>query len=128
MTGELALTRGTARSDRRPMLSPTPQELFDRMAARLAAEPYRAAGLDAVFQFEIGGPEGGQWYLRAVHGRAEVGRGLVERPTVTARMSQSVLADLGTGTLAGDDAFRAGAVQVEGETTLEIYLGALLGP
>ena len=110
------------------MPTPTPQELFDRMAARLAAEPYRTAGLDAAFQFEIEGPDGGRWYLEAVHGRAEVARGLVERPTMTARMSQAVLADLGTGGLAGEDAFRGGAVHVEGETTLEIYLGALLGP
>jgi hypothetical protein len=43
------------------MPTPSPQELFDRPVARLAAEPYRTAGLDAAFQFDIGGPAGGRW-------------------------------------------------------------------
>jgi hypothetical protein len=109
------------------MPTPSPQELFDRLVARLAAEPYRTAGLDAALQFDIGGPAGGRWYLKAAHGRVQVGHGLVERPTLTARMSQTVLADIASGRLSGEDAFRS-AVQLEGETTLGIYLGGFFGP
>jgi hypothetical protein len=43
------------------MPTPSPQELFDRLVAQLAAEPYSTAGLDVAFQFDIGGPAGGRW-------------------------------------------------------------------
>lgn len=102
---------------------PTPQELFDCLATRLAARPGLTAGLDAAFQFDISGPAGGRWYLKAIRGSVEVGRGAVDRPTITARMSQAVLTDIATGDVSGQDAFRAGRIQVEGESTLEIYLG-----
>jgi len=102
---------------------PTPQELFDCLAMRLDAKPSLTVGLDAAFQFDISGPAGGQWYLKAIHGSVEVGRGLVERPTMTARMTQAVLVDIATGKISGQDAFRGGKIEVEGEATLEIYLG-----
>jgi putative sterol carrier protein len=102
---------------------PTPQELFDRLAVHLAATPGLTAGLDAAFQFDISGPAGGQWYLKAIHGSVEVGRGVVERPTMTAHMTQAILTDIACGAISGQDAFRSGRIQVEGEATLEIYLG-----
>lgn len=102
---------------------PTPQQLLDCLAVRLNANPSLTAGLDAAFQFDISGPAGGQWYVKAIHGSVEVGRGLVGRPTMTARMTQAVLVDIATGTTTGQDAFRGGRIEVEGEATLEIYLG-----
>jgi putative sterol carrier protein len=52
-----------------------------------------------------------------------VGRGPVERPTMTAHMSQAVLQEIATGTTSEQDAFSSGRIRVEGEATLEIYLG-----
>jgi hypothetical protein len=46
---------------------------------------------------------------------------------VTARMSQAVLADIASGRLSGEDALRV-AVQLEGETTLGVYLGEFFAP
>jgi putative sterol carrier protein len=106
---------------------PTPQELFDCLAMRLAARPGLTAGLDAAFQFDISGPAGGTWHVKAVHGDVEVGRGPVERPTITARMSQAVLQDIATGTVSGQEAFSSGRIRVEGEATLEVYLGQFFG-
>lgn len=107
---------------------PTPQKLFDCLAVRLAEKPGLTAGLDAAIQFDIGGPDGGSWYLKAVHGRVEVGRGEVERPNMTARMSQAVLVEIAAGATSAQDAFRSGRIEVEGESTLEVYLGHFFGP
>jgi len=42
-------------------------------------------------------------------------------------MSQTVLADIASGRLSGEDTFGS-AVQLEGETTLGVYLGGFFGP
>jgi putative sterol carrier protein len=102
---------------------PTPQELFDSLAVRLAANPGLTTGLDAAFQFDISGPHGGQWYVKANNGCVEVGRGTVDQPTMTAHMTEEVLVDIATGVTSGQDAFCTGRIKVDGEATLEVYLG-----
>jgi alkyl sulfatase BDS1-like metallo-beta-lactamase superfamily hydrolase len=107
---------------------PNPQKLFDRLPVNLAGQPVLTAGLDAAFQFDISGPDGGQWYLKVVHGSVEVGRGLVERPTMTAHMSQALLTELAAGRISGHEAVRAGRIDLEGDATLEVYLGHFFRP
>jgi putative sterol carrier protein len=42
---------------------------------------------------------------------------------MTAHMRQEVLLGIATGTISGQKAFSSGRIRVEGEATLEVYLG-----
>lgn len=106
---------------------PTPQELFDQLGQRLASKPSLTTGLNATFQFDISGPQGGQWYVRANNGSAEVSEGTVPDPNMTAHMTDEVFVDVATGNISGQEAFFTGKIKVDGEATLGIYLGQFFG-
>lgn len=105
----------------------TPQDLFDESAKRLEAEPYRTEGLTAIYQFEIAGENGGQWYIKIVEGKAEIVKGSAEGNDVTVLMKASDFVDMGTGKLSGQEAFMSGKLRVKGNIGLGMRLADIMG-
>jgi putative sterol carrier protein len=89
------------------------KEIVDAMPERF--NPEAAAGLDAVFQFDISGDEPGQWYLVVKDQKCQVMEGSHASPNVTFSMASNDFVDMMTGKLSGQAAFFSGKLRVSGD-------------
>ncbi|MBX3275294.1 MAG: Rieske 2Fe-2S domain-containing protein [Sandaracinaceae bacterium] len=99
------------------------EEYFSTLDARFV--PAAAAGLDAVFQWELDGPGGGVFHARVRDGELEIGHG----PHPDARVRLAVRADdyvrIVNGELDGVRAFASGRSKVHGDLGLAMKMRAL---
>ncbi len=105
---------------------PTPSTLHDILHAlpgRLDAEA--AEGLNAVYQFDLSGPQGGQYYLAIEGGVCTVMQGAHPDPHVTLAMSGEDAAKILTGQLSGQMAAMSGRLSVSGDLGLAMQLRGL---
>jgi SCP-2 sterol transfer family len=59
----------------------TPQGVFDGMRHSFQAE--KAKGVHARYQWELSGPDGGQWWIDVDDGKCKMGKGKISNPNVT---------------------------------------------
>jgi putative sterol carrier protein len=80
-------------------------------------EPERAAGLNAVVQWEIARPGGGadRWQLVIGDGRCRATRRLDREPTLTLKLDDVTFLDLVTGAANGPALYMSGRLRVEGD-------------
>ena len=108
------------------MTEPTPDELFQRTEQKLLSDPNRTAGVNAKYQFHLTGEGGGDWYLRIVDGKPEVGKGTIEAPDNVQTMTVEDYVALATGKIPGQELFFSGRMKVEGDGFLGMKLGQML--
>jgi putative sterol carrier protein len=78
--------------------------------------PEKAAGQQAVVQYEIGSPDGTHEYaMRIAHGRCEIEKGRAESPRVTIRIGLADFLRLITGGANGMQLFMTGKLKVSGD-------------
>jgi putative sterol carrier protein len=78
--------------------------------------PARAAGQQAVVQFEINAPDGTREYaMRVADGRCEIDRGRAESPRVTIQVGLADFLRLITGNVNGMQLFMTGKIKVRGD-------------
>jgi putative sterol carrier protein len=78
--------------------------------------PEKAAGQQAVVQYEIGAPDGSHEYvMRIADGRCEVDEGRAESPRVTIRIGLADFLRLITGSANGMQLFMTGKLKVSGD-------------
>ncbi|HEU4896479.1 MAG TPA: SCP2 sterol-binding domain-containing protein [Actinomycetota bacterium] len=78
--------------------------------------PEKAAGQQAVVQYEIGAPDGvHQYAMRIADGQCAIERGLAESPRVTIRMGLGDFLRLITGGANGMQLFMTGKLKVSGD-------------
>jgi putative sterol carrier protein len=78
--------------------------------------PEKAAGQQAVFQYEIGAPDGSHEYaMRIADGRCEIEKGQAESPRVTIRIGLADFLRLITGGANGMQLFMTGKLKVSGD-------------
>jgi putative sterol carrier protein len=94
----------------------TPQQVFDDMAKSFHAE--KAAGIHVRYQFELSGPEGGQWWITVNDGAFKMGKGRVEQPDVTFIASDKDWVALSNDKLSGTWAFLTGRLKIHGNRDL----------
>ena len=98
-------------------------EVFAALAARF--HPERATGVDAVFQFEATGDDGGTWHLVVHDGTCALGRGDVASPTVTLRASGETWLRIASGAVDPQRALLMGRLKLSGDMALALRLRTL---
>jgi len=68
-----------------------------------------------VFQFDISGPEGGQWHVKVKDGDCQVSEGTHGSPTTTIKMADEDFVKLIAGELNAMSAFTGGKLKIEGD-------------
>jgi putative sterol carrier protein len=100
----------TAASNERP--SATPQDVFDGM--RESFQPQKAKGVHLKYQWELSGPQGGEWWIDVNDGKYQMGRGKIDKPDVTFVATDKNWVALSNGTLGGKWAFFTGRLKIHG--------------
>ncbi len=90
----------------------TPQQVFDGMRQSFQAD--KAKGVHARYQWELSGPNGGEWWIDVNDGTFKMGRGKVDNPSVTFITSDKDWVAMSNGTLKGSWAFLTGRLKVHG--------------
>jgi putative sterol carrier protein len=90
----------------------TPQQVFDGMRQNFQAN--KAKGVHARYQWELSGPNGGEWWIDVNDGICKMGKGKIDNPSVTFITSDSDWVAMSNGKLKGMWAFMTGRLKVRG--------------
>lgn len=101
----------------------TVKEFFQMLPEQLDAEA--ADGVSVVYQFDLSGPQGGQYHLTIKDGACSVQEGVHPDPQVTFTMSGEDCLGVLRGQLDGPSAFLSGRLRVSGDLGQAIQLKAL---
>jgi putative sterol carrier protein len=111
-----AIGLGAASAASKESSSSTPQQVFDGMRQSFQAQ--KAKGVHARYQWELSGPNGGQWWIDVNDGTFKMGRGKIDNPTVTFVTSDKDWVALSNGTLGGKWAYFTGRLKVRGPQSM----------
>ena len=100
----------TAASNEPP--NATPQDVFDGMRRSFQAD--KAKGVHLKYQWQLSGPNGGDWWIEVNDGKFEMGRGKIDKPDVTFITTDKNWVALSNGTLGGKWAFFTGRLKIHG--------------
>jgi putative sterol carrier protein len=84
-----------------------------------------AAGLDAVFQYNIEGAGGGDWYVVIKDQTCTVSEGVHASPTVSLRMADKDWIAMCNGEFDGMSAFMTGKLKISGDIMLAQRIASL---
>ncbi len=99
------------------------KEIFAGMAGTF--NPKAAAGLNAVIQYNIEGPDGGDWYVVIKDQTCTVNEGVHSSPTLTMKMADKDWIAMCNGQLNGMTAFMTGKLKTQGDIMLAQRLTTL---
>ncbi len=99
------------------------KEFFLTLPHKLDAEA--AEGVLAVYQFDLSGPQGGQYHLVVEGGACSVREGTHPAPHVTFSLSAEDCLKVLNGHLDGPSVFMSGRLLVRGDLGLALQLKAL---
>jgi putative sterol carrier protein len=86
------------------------KEAFDRMPSVFNKEA--AKGLDAVYQFDLSGEGGGNWYVTVKNETCDVKEGQHPSPNITISMAAPDYLDMVTGKANGQMLFMSGKLKI----------------
>ena len=92
------------------------KEVFAKMSEAFNANA--AQGLNAVFQFDITGDDGGKWNVAVKDGACAVSEGASDAPTVTLTMAAETWLAMVNKELNGMQAFMSGKLKASGDIML----------
>lgn len=101
------------------------QEIFEQIDEGF--NPAKAEDVDAVFQFNLTGDSGGQYWVKVANQQAEVHEGTHDAPTMTITATAENYIALVNGDLNAMMAFMQGKVKVKGDMGLALKLQAMFG-
>ena len=87
--------------------------IFEQMSD--AFQPGAAAGVDVVFQYNISGADGGDWYVVIKNGECAVETGAHSSPTTTLNIADKDFLDLIGGRLPAMQAYTSGKLKIGGD-------------
>lgn len=102
---------------------PTVKELFENMPKAFNKEA--AAGMNAVFQYDITGDGGGKWHTEIKDGKLAVVEGQHKSPSLTVTVRAEDYVAMAEGILNGQQAFLTGKLKITGDMTLAMKLQSL---
>ena len=103
--------------------APDVADIFQRMPDAFRAD--KAAGVDAVFQYCITGPGGGDWQVTVKDQQCQVAAGKADKPTCTLIIGAGDFADMIGGRLDPMQAFTSGKLKIEGDVMKSQLIGQL---
>ena len=105
--------------------SPTPKEIFEqKIHTRLVADPAKAKAVNAIYQFDITGDNGGTWTVDLTQPAVVSGSSGKAQCTIT--MSSKDFVDIISEKLNAQMAFLQGRLKVAGDMSLALKLGTIL--
>jgi putative sterol carrier protein len=97
-------------------LDSTPQQVFDSMRDSFQAN--KAKGLHVRYQWELSGPNGGEWWIDVNDGTYKMGKGKIDNPSVTFITSDNDWVAMSNGKLKGTWAYMTGRLKVRGSQAI----------
>ena len=101
----------------------TPQEVFDGM--RGSFQPAKAKGVHARYQWDLSGPQGGEWWIDVEDGKCKMGKGKVDNPNVTFVATDKDWVAVSNGQIGGIWAYFTGRLKIRGDQALARKLGEI---
>jgi putative sterol carrier protein len=102
---------------------PTVHETFDAMPSRFRTD--KAAGANAVVQYDIAGEGGGTWHAVIKDGTCTVSQGPGTNPSLTLQIAAQDWLDMLSGKQSGQMLFMSGKLKVKGDMGLAMKLGSM---
>ncbi len=104
------------------------REIFEKkIPEKLVTNAPKIVGIDAIYEFNITGDEGGVWSIDLSGGKREVKEGSTGAARCTITMSSGDFSGLIDGSLNPQMAFMTGKLKVSGDMGLALKLGNILG-
>jgi putative sterol carrier protein len=101
------------------------QEIFSNMSEGF--RPDKAEGVDAIFQFDLSGDNGGRYWVKVANKQVEAHEGLHDAPTMTILATADDYLALVNGELNAMQAFMQGKIKVKGDMGLALKLQTMFG-
>jgi putative sterol carrier protein len=101
----------------------TPQDVFDAM--RGGFQPAKAKGVHARYQWDLSGPNGGQWWIDVEDGTYKMGKGTIPNPSVTFIAKDKDWVAICHDQLSGTWAYVTGRLKVRGDQEVARKLGEM---
>jgi putative sterol carrier protein len=111
-----AIGLGAASAASKESSSSTPQQVFDGM--RQSFQTQKAKGVHARYQWELSGPNGGEWWIDVNDGTYKMGKGKIDNPSVTFVTSDKDWVALSNGALGGKWAYFTGRLKIRGSQSV----------
>ncbi|SRR5581483_2284990 len=96
--------------------SKTPQDVFDGM--RESFQPEKAKGVHIKYQWNLGDPQGGDWFIQVDDGKCKIDKGKIDNPDVTFIATGSDWVAISNGKLSGKWAYFTGRLKIRGPQNL----------
>ncbi|MCP4873234.1 MAG: SCP2 sterol-binding domain-containing protein [Proteobacteria bacterium] len=104
----------------------TPTEFFTKKGEQLAANPDALKGINATYQFNLEGDDGGEWTIALTDDLSEVRAGTSDDAQCTIAMTATDFMAMIGGSLNPNLAFMTGKLKVTGEIGLALKLQSIL--
>jgi putative sterol carrier protein len=101
----------------------TPQEVFDSM--RGSFQPAKAKGVRARYQWDLSGPQGGEWWIDVDDGKYKMGKGRIDNPNVTFVAKDKDWVAVSNHQTGGTWAYLTGRLKIRGDQGLARKLGEI---
>ena len=101
----------------------TPQEVFDSM--RGSFQQTKAKGVHAHYQWDLSGPQGGQWWIDVDDGKYKMGKGKIDNPNVTFVAKDKDWVAVSNHQIGGTWAYLTGRLKIRGDQGLARKLGEI---
>ncbi len=108
-------------------LATSVKDVFERqLPARLSAKPDVVAKINAVYQFNIAGPEGGAWSVDCTAPGGKIAAGTAASARCTVAATDKDFLGIVSGKLNPQMAFMSGKLKIQGDISLAMKLQLIL--
>jgi putative sterol carrier protein len=119
----MAICMSTASAIAGEHMDSTPQEVFDSM--RGSFQQAKARGVHARYQWDLSGPQGGQWWIDVEDGKYTMGKGKIDNPNVTFVAKDKDWVAVSNHQMGGTWAYLTGRLKIRGDQGLARKLGEI---